>query len=50
MPCTLTPEQIAELAPKKPRSVLVAPNVIAYFGDLLISLEAAARRLAAQGK
>jgi hypothetical protein len=46
MPCTLTPEQILELAPKTSRSVLVAPNVIAYFGDLLIHLSAAARRLA----
>jgi hypothetical protein len=45
MPCQLTPEQILELAPKS-RSVLIAPNVIAYFGDLLINLDAAARRIA----
>lgn len=49
MPCTLTPEQILELTPKeKSRSVLIAPNVIAYFGDLLINLDAAARRLVNQ--
>jgi hypothetical protein len=45
MPCTLTPDQILELAPKSSYSVLVDPNVIAYFGDLLIYLSAAARRL-----
>ena len=45
MPCTLTPEEILELAPKDSRSFLVDPNVIAYFGDLLIHLVAAARRL-----
>jgi hypothetical protein len=45
MPCALTPEQILEVAPKGSRSVLLAPNVIAYFGDLLIDLNAAIRRL-----
>lgn len=48
MPCELTPEQILELTPKGSRSVLIAPNVVAYFGDLLINLEAAARRLVSQ--
>ena len=46
MPCTLTPEQILEGAPKKSRSVPLDPNVIAYFGDLILNMNAGVRRIA----
>ena len=46
MPCTLTPEQILEAAPKKSRSVPLDPNVIAYFGDLILNMNAGIRRIA----